>query len=183
MGGRMNQPTGSSSSAQNGVAEKPNQDLKNSCKGLLHAVGLGSHYWSYALNHAVDLANRLLHRTINMTPYQALHHRPPNLSHLRVFGARCYYEKHKKNQKNMDITTGHGVFLGFTASEKNVYIINAETQKVLIASHKSFNEAHMSAPAHKQPPMSQAMLQAGYKMMAIAEKKSPPLTRMKQGYA
>ena len=63
----------------------------------------------------------------------------------------------------MDITTGHGVFLGYTASKKNVYILNDETQKVLIATHKSFDEAHMSAPAEKQPPMSQSMLQAGYK--------------------
>ena len=93
------EPTGSNSSAQNGIAEKPNQDLKNSCKCLLHAAGLGSQYWSYALNHSVYLANRLLHRTISMTPYQALHHRPPNLSHLRVFGARCYYKYTKKSRK------------------------------------------------------------------------------------
>ena len=63
----------------------------------------------------------------------------------------------------MDITTGHGVFLGYTASEKNVYILNDETQKVLIATHKSFDEADMSAPAEKQSSMSQSMLQAGYK--------------------
>ena len=157
------EPTGSQSSAQNGLAEKPNQDLKNSCQCLLHAAGLGSQYWSYALNHAVYLANRLLHRSISMTPFQALHKRPPNLSHLRVFGSRCYFKNTKKNQKNMDISTGNGVFLGYTASDKNIYVLNNATNKILVASHISFDEAHMTSPTEQQPPMSQAMIQAGYK--------------------
>ena len=166
------EPTGSQSSAQKGLAEKPNQDLKNSCQCLLHAAGLGSQYWSYALNHAVYLANRLLHRSIRMTPFQALHKRPPDLCHLRVFGSRCYYRNTKKNQKNMVLSTGNGVFLGYTSSDKNVYVLNDTTNKILVASHKSFDEAHMTSPAEKQPPMSQAMIQAGYKNDLSTEKDS-----------
>ena len=52
------EPTGTNSSKQNGFAEKPNQDVKRIARSLLHAAGMTSGYWSYALNHAVFLANQ-----------------------------------------------------------------------------------------------------------------------------
>ena len=47
--------TGRESSAQNGIAEKPNLDLGRMMRAMLYAAGLGSEYWSYALRHAVYL--------------------------------------------------------------------------------------------------------------------------------
>jgi hypothetical protein len=47
--------TGAHSSAQNGLAEKPNQDLACMMRAMLYGAGLGSEYWSYALRHAVFL--------------------------------------------------------------------------------------------------------------------------------
>jgi hypothetical protein len=41
--------TGTLSSAQNGMAEKPNQDLGQIMRALLYSSDLGSQYWSYAL--------------------------------------------------------------------------------------------------------------------------------------
>ena len=55
------QTTGTYASAQNGLAEKPNQDLARIMRCLLHSAGLGSKFWSYALRHAVYLKNRLPH--------------------------------------------------------------------------------------------------------------------------
>ena len=49
--------TGADSSAQNGLAEKPNRDLAQTMRALLYSAGLGSQYWSYALRHAVYLKN------------------------------------------------------------------------------------------------------------------------------
>ena len=66
-------------------------------QSLLHAAGLSSAYWSYAMNHAVYLYNRLYHSTMHMTPYQKLRHSPPSLKHLRVFGFKVYYKNTKKN--------------------------------------------------------------------------------------
>ena len=77
--GYIYEPTGSQASAQNGIAEKPNQDLKNMTKSLLHAAGLGTEYWTYALKHSVYLSNRLYHSTIKLTPYQRLRNSPPHL--------------------------------------------------------------------------------------------------------
>jgi hypothetical protein len=47
--------TGAHSSAQNGLAEKPNQDLARMMRSMLYGTGLGSKYWTYALRHVVYL--------------------------------------------------------------------------------------------------------------------------------
>ena len=126
------EPTGSNSSRQNGIAEKPNQDLKRITKCLLHAAGLHSGYWSYAMNHAVYLANRTLHSTIGMTPYQAMNKPQPDLSALKVFGAKCFYKHTRTNQKDLDIPGEEGIFLGYTATEKNLYVQSIKSRQVLM---------------------------------------------------
>jgi hypothetical protein len=73
--------TGAHSSAQNGLAEKPNQDLARMMRTMLHGAGLGSEYWSYALWHAVYLKNRLPHTALKwVTPYEKLNKVKPDLS-------------------------------------------------------------------------------------------------------
>jgi hypothetical protein len=139
-------PTGSNSSKQNGMAEKPNQDLKRITKCILHAAGLDSSYWSYALNHATYLANRTYHSAIQMTPYQAMHNTQPDLSNLKKFGARCYFKHTKKNQKDLDIAGEVRTFLGYTATTKNVHIQSERTKQFHVALHKTFDEAHVTAP-------------------------------------
>lgn len=41
--------TGAHSSAQNDLAEKPNQDLARMMWSMLYGAGLGSQYWAYAI--------------------------------------------------------------------------------------------------------------------------------------
>lgn len=108
-----------------------------------------------------------------MTPYQALNHEQPDLSHLRVFGAWCNYTHTKKNQANMDIASDSGIFLGFTATKKNAYILSDSDNKVHIATHKTFDEAGMTLPAGQQPPLSKTLLQAGYTNEGTSEKDTP----------
>ena len=49
--------SGSDSRSQNGLAEKPNQDLEMIMRCLLYSAGLGSKYWLYAPRHAMYLKN------------------------------------------------------------------------------------------------------------------------------
>ena len=156
------EPTGTNSSKQNGMAEKPNQDLKRITKCLLHAAGLDLSHWSYALNHAVYLSNCLYHSTIKMSPYQAMHNRQPNLSGLKIFGSKCFYKHTKTNQKDLDITGEEGIFLGYTATDKNIYVKSKRTRKIHIALHKSFDEAGVTMEENEKTPMTVALQRAGY---------------------
>lgn len=80
--------TSSYASAQNGMAEKPNQDLAQTMRCLLYSAGLGSQFWSHTLRHSVYLKNRRPHTGINnKPPYEFVNRTQPNISHLYVFGS------------------------------------------------------------------------------------------------
>ena len=156
------EPTGANSSKQNGMVEKPNQDLKRITKCLLHAAGLDSSHWSFALNHAVYISNRLYHLSLKMSPYQAMYNKQPDLATLKIFGSRCFYKHTKTNQKDLDLAGKEGTFLGYTATNKNIYVKSKQTDKIHIALHKTFDEAGVTVEESELPPMAIALQRAGY---------------------
>ncbi len=86
--GYVVEPTGADSPSQNGGAEIYNNTLAIKVRTLLYGSGLPAKFWSAALVHAVYLHNRLIQSAINLTPYEAWHGHKPDVTHLKMFGAR-----------------------------------------------------------------------------------------------
>ena len=161
--GYLLQTTGSYSSAQNGMAEKPNQDLVQIVRSLLHGAGLGSEYWSYALRHAVYLKNRLPHTALNFkTPFEGMNKRQPDLAHLRVWGSRVHVKSKERNAK-LDSNNTVGTFMTYSGTDKNIWALNNATRQPLLATHYTFDEAHMSTEESQVPPYAIALQRAGYR--------------------
>jgi dUTP pyrophosphatase len=97
-----------------------------------------------------------------MTPYQALHKTQPDVSRLKVFGAKCFFKHTRTNQKDLDVPGEEGIYLGFTATEKNIYVQSLRSKRIHIALHKSFDEAFMTSTANDLPPLAKALREAGY---------------------
>jgi dUTP pyrophosphatase len=130
---------------------------------MLYGAGLGSQYWSYALRHAVYLKNRLPHTALAyVSPYQKLNGTKPDLSKLRVFGARVHY-MHNERGKKLDRMDREGTFMTFKGTDKISYVIDSVTGCERVATHVSYDEAHAATPHSKQPPMATALMQAGYR--------------------
>ena len=154
--------TAAFSSAQNGLAEKPNQDLARIMRSLLYSAGLGSQYWSYALRHAVFLKNRLPHTSLNyITPYEMINKQKPDMTNMRVFGSRVHF-MHQNRQKKLDKMDNTGTFVAYKGSDKLAYVIDDSTGRERVTSHLNYDEAHSSVPAIKQPPMATALHQSGF---------------------
>jgi hypothetical protein len=156
--------TGAHSSFQNALAERPHRDLANIMRSLLYNANMGPEYWSFALTHAVYLKNRWPHRTLSkeMTPYQALTGKIPDLSHLRVFGARVYGLAKPKRWAKLDDITFSGRFLTFTATSKIINILDEKTNRIRTASEFVFDEAHATLPPTERPVMAEILYQCGY---------------------
>ena len=154
--------TGTDSSKQNSLVERPHRDLAQMMHCLLFSAELGSEYWSYALAHAVYIKNRLYHLALGTTPFQAFTGRRPNLSKLRIFGSRVYARKTGAQPAKLDHHTTEGIFLTYTATDNNVYYIDHESGQVCIGQHVIFDEAHMTTPAGYAPLAAQALQQLGY---------------------
>ena len=140
------EPTGAGDPAQNGKAEAPNKTFGNMMRGMLYNAGLGSEYWSYALTHAAYVKNRLPHSSHHMrrTPYEVYTGIKPNLSLLRVWGCKVFVKKPQLKNAKLDDNASQGIFLRYTATDKNIVYLDLETNHEKIASHVIFDEANFS---------------------------------------
>ena len=155
--------TGAEASKQNGIAESPNRVYAQMMRCALYSSGLGPEYRSYALRMAIYVKNRLPHKSISCTPYQKLTGKKPDVSRLRTFGSRvCARVPGASKFPKMDHKNTNGIFLGYTATDKNIYFEDDTTHKVLISTHALFDEAHLSVPNTATPLGSQALQRTGY---------------------
>jgi len=154
--------TGPDSSDQNGIAERPHRDLGQMMRCMLHSSGLGPQYWSFALQQAVFVKNRIPHSKLGTTPFQAFTKKRANLSNVRVFGSRVYVRTTGNKPAKLDYHTNQGIFLSFCATDSNIYYIDDESQSIRTGRHVLFDEAHMTVPAGKAPLAAQALQRLGY---------------------
>ena len=159
--------TGADASAQNAIAESPNKHLVNMMRCLLHAADLGPEYWSFALRHAVYVKNRIPHKFIKITPYEALTGTKPNITNLRTFGCRVFVKKPGDKPAKLDHHTSNGIFVGYTATTKNIYYINDSSLNVKIGVHALFDEAHFTSPKASAPLAAQALQVLGYSTFRV----------------
>ena len=155
------EPTGSGDPAQNGKAESPNKMFGRMLRGMLFNAGLGSEFWSYALLHAVYVKNRLPHSALHMkqSPYEAYTGVKPNLSLLRVWGCRVIVKRPEHRKAKLDDNTARGIFLRYTATDKNIVYLDIDTNIEKISSNVIFDEAHFSTGS--LTPGSKALKSAG----------------------
>ena len=111
---------------------------------------------------ALYIKNRLLHSALSTTPFQAFTGRRPDLSRLRIFGSRVYARKSGERAAKLDNHTAEGIFLGFTATDVNMYFLDDETGTIKAGQHIIFHEAHMTVPAGHAPLAAQALQRLEY---------------------
>ena len=95
-----------------------------------------------------------------MTPYEVLIGSQTNITNLRIFGCRVFVRKPNIKKAKLDYNTSNGIFIGYTATTKNIYYIDDATSIVKIGTHVVFDETHFTAPRGKQPLAAQS-LQSG----------------------
>jgi len=117
--GYIMDPTVPKAAFRNAKAERPNRNFGKTVRCLLYNANLGPEYWSFALLHAVYLKNRLCHCTTNQVPLTAYTGKRPNAKRLRVFGCPIVV-RHQTQTAKLDLNTSAGIFLGYTATDKNV---------------------------------------------------------------
>lgn len=160
--GYIPQVTAADASFQNGIAERPNRTLGDMMRALLHGANLGPEYWSWALLHAVYLKNRTPHRAIHTTPIQAYTGKRPDISGLRVFGSPIIARLPGRRPAKLDAHTTRGIFLGFTATDKNIYYRDSTSGKIKIGTHITFDEAGFTLPKQSITPTQRALQDAGH---------------------
>ena len=156
------EPTAAGTPEQNGLAERPNRTFGKMMRCLLHSAGLGPQYWSFALLHAVWVYNRLPHSATGVSPYTAFSGKLPSAKHLRIFGCRVIVRLSGERRAKLDSNSTTGIFLGYTATDKNILYMDEKTREIKTATHAIFDEAHLTAPRTTLPPAAAVLQHLGF---------------------
>jgi hypothetical protein len=97
-----------------------------------------------------------------MTPYEAWWDSQPDLSMLKVFGARVCVKVTGKRRAKLDRHDFGGIFIGYTAADDNVRYIDVDSGLVKTSHHAIFDEAWYLQP--HRPPMAQLLFEMGMEL-------------------
>lgn len=83
---------------ENGVAKRKNRTLVKMARSIIQIKKFTNSYWVEAIRITLYIQNRRL----NMTSYEALFERKPNVLHLNIFGCLTYIKVTNEKRYKLD---------------------------------------------------------------------------------
>jgi len=128
---------------QNAHAERMWGLVLRSMRVMLAASHVHESFWTYAARHACMLHNMLPSSRLagEISPYQALHHMPPDVSKVRVWGCSCWYylPDHERDSK-ISPRALPAVHLGLDPRRNGYVVYVPHLNRITTAYHLTFQE-------------------------------------------
>jgi hypothetical protein len=128
-------------------------------QSLLYGSGFPAQYWSTALLHVAYLHNWRVHHATKMTPFESWFQQRPNLLHFRIFGLRVCIKQSGKRRAKLDQHHFDGIFIGYMATNNNIFYIDIVSGIVKHSHHVVFDKAWYLQPSC--PPAAQLLYDIG----------------------
>lgn len=135
--------TNAYSSAANGIAERRIQTGSADADAIRAGAKLPEKAWGECVLAGVYVRNRLPSTVLpdNISPFQALHGKVPNVAHLRIIGSTGWVHQHKPTRMALDPRARQGVLLGYPTNTNGYrMLMNASTGEVVETQHVTFVE-------------------------------------------
>ena len=143
---------------QNGVAERMNRTLIDKARCMVDDLGVNRELWGEAVKTAAMIRNCMPVRGMPLTPEEAWSGRKPDLSHLRVFGARTFVHipKQRSNGK-LEPRSWVGTLVGYTG--RSIFRVwNPQKRRVEASSHVQFDESRPGPSLASPPPKEESLV-------------------------
>ena len=143
--------TGAFSSALNGKAERPNQELANGIRAMMHGAGMEEGaFWPYAAKYYTRQRNAIKRAERNAELVANGEQPLPqgeDLSAFRTFGCRVTVREHAHRNHTLDDNAKTGTFLGFLPRTTDIiHWYDPNRNQVKIGYHATYDEGMLDAP-------------------------------------
>ena len=125
---------------QNGAAERFNRTLMERVRAMLFDAQQPKDMWAEAAATATYIRNRSPTTGRAQTPWELCFGSKPNVSGMKVFGARAYVHVPKQGRNKLDSRTRAGTFLGYQPNSK-AYRVLLDDDKMVISRDVTFDES------------------------------------------
>ncbi|PKA63998.1 Retrovirus-related Pol polyprotein from transposon TNT 1-94 [Apostasia shenzhenica] len=121
---------------------------------MLHERELPKYFWAEVENMACYVVNRVTVRSIlRKTPYELWKGRKSNISHLRMFGCKCFVLNNGKDDSGkFDLKFDEAIFLGYSSTSKANCVYNTRTMLPEKFIHVEFDESNAFSPKRDDNP-------------------------------
>ncbi|GJR95477.1 ribonuclease H-like domain, reverse transcriptase, RNA-dependent DNA polymerase, partial [Tanacetum coccineum] len=122
--GIARQLTAPYSPQQNGVVERRNRTIMSTTRCMMKATNMPQNFWAEAVRHAIYILNSVPTKALeDITPYEAIKQRKPNLENLRVFGCIAYAKVPSQHLTKLDDRSTKMVYLGNEQGSKILSVL------------------------------------------------------------
>jgi transposase InsO family protein len=105
---------------QNGVAERKNRHIAETCRSMLHTMNVPWKFWAECMRTAVHIINRLPQEKMGyVSPFQKLWKMKPTIRHFRIFGCVCYVFVLDHLRTKFDKKAVQCIFIGYDDERKD----------------------------------------------------------------
>jgi hypothetical protein len=142
-------------SPQNGHAERIIHSTNDIIRSLMFQASLPTTYWVEALHTTTYLLNLCPTKTLSFgMPHFSLFDVHPDLSHLRVFGCKCYPNLSTITPHKITLRSTVCVFLWYPSKHKGYRCLDLASNRLIISQHVTFDEASFPFAEIFAPPSS-----------------------------
>ncbi|GJU30961.1 zinc finger, CCHC-type containing protein [Tanacetum coccineum] len=139
--GIARQLTAPYSPQQNGVVERRNRTIMSTTRCMMKATNMPQNFWAEAVRHAIYILNSVPTKALeDITPYEAIKRRKPNLENLRVFGCIAYAKVPSQHLTKLDDRSTRMVYLGNEQGSKAYRLFDPTKQKICVSRDMKFKE-------------------------------------------
>nr|GEX33741.1 zinc finger, CCHC-type [Tanacetum cinerariifolium] len=119
---------------QNEVAKIRNRAIMSTTRCMMKATNMSQNFWAEAVRHIIYILNNVPTKALeDITPYEAIKQRKPNLEKLRVFGCIAYAKVPSQRLTKLDDRSSRMVYLGNEKGSKAYRLFDPTTQKLCVS--------------------------------------------------
>jgi hypothetical protein len=124
---------------QNEIVEHTNHTLVEIATMMLDEHRTPRCFWADAISTACYISNRIfLCLILHLNPFELHFGHTPFVSHLKLFGCKCFVLKHG-NLDKFESHSSNGILLGYTPYGRSYRVVNLETNTIVESCDVTFD--------------------------------------------